>query len=261
MRIISRIITVFVLAVNTVSVNAFVNITCDVIYKNNDGEWSKFLRTNVTFCLGHEIHEISDSRSVFAVVRTPDYESVILKMKGIHIQPHELDYFNTFLLLSTNDMINHGIDFELYNASIAQDWKVYPKNEIGLLIDERLSNTEFGKKYNEKTLENREKGCKLDRIKPKNNPKHVGESGEIVYKDQWLYYIVKLKDRYVAVERKDCSIRKCEIGDTLIGDYSVRSIPQTFYNQSHDCDGYIFYVLKESDSYEDCEKYIRSEWP
>lgn len=252
---------VLMFALTMVTANAAVNVMCDVIYKNSEGEWSDFLRTQVTFCLGHEINEVLESRSVFAVIVAPDNQRIILKMKDSRVQTQELDMFNIFLLLSFNDMINHGIDFELYKASIKQEWKIYPKDEIGLLIDQNLSRTESGRIYNEGTLRNRENGSKIDRVKPKDDSKHFGDTGEIVYKDQWSYYIIKVKDRYLAMERGDFTIMKSEIGEKLVGDFSVSLQRKVFYNKTRDVDGYKFSVLKEFDTLEECEKFIKTQWP
>lgn len=254
-------IIVLIFISTSFTANSAVNVMCDVIYKNSEGEWSDFLRTRVTFCLGHEINEVLESRSVFAIILSPDNQRIILKMKGSNVQVQELDMFNTLLLLCSNDMINRGIDFELYRASIIQEWKIYPKDEIGLLIDQNLCRTETGRIYNEGILNNRENGFKIDRVKPKDDPKHLGDTGEIVYKDHWSFYIIKVKDRYLAMERGDFTIMKSEIGEKIVGDFSVSSQRKVFYNKTRDVDGYKFSVLKEFDTYEDCEKYIKTQWP
>lgn len=241
--------------------NASVNVMCDVIYKNEDGEWSDFLRTRVTFCLGHEINQILESRNIFAVIWAPDNQRIVLKMKGSHAQTQELDMFNTFLLLTMNDMSNWGIDFELYNADIEQEWKIYPKDEIGLLIDHDLGNTQQGQIYNEGTLRNRKNGFKIDRVRPHDDPKHLGDIGEIVYKDVWPFYVVKVKEKYLALERKDCYLMKSENGDKIIGDFTVSNVPKDFYNKTRDVDGYRFTVLERFENYEDCEKFIKTQRP
>lgn len=243
------------------SSNASVSLMCDVIYKNKDGEWSDYLRTEVTFCLGHEINEVLESRSVFAIILPPDNHRIVLKMKDSRVQTQELDMFNIFLLLCTSDMLNHGIDFELYKEDIKQDWKIYPKDNIGLLIDNYLGSTQSGRVYNEGTLKNRENGFYIDRVKPKDDPKHDGDSGEIIYKDRWLFYILKVNDKYVAMERNDFTYMKSEIGDIIIGDFSVLGEKKVFYNKSRDIEGYGFIVYKAFEKYEDCEKFIKSKWP
>lgn len=215
----------------------------------------------MTFCLGHEINEILESRTVFAVILSPDYHRIVLKMKDSRPQIQELDMSSIFVLLTMSDMLNQGIDFELYKADIKQDWKIYPKDNIGLLIDSYLASTEMGSRYNEGTLRNRENGFFIDRVKPKDDPKHEGDSGEIVYKDQWLFYILKVKDKYIAMERTDFYMMKSEVGDVIIGEFSVLGEKKVFYNKSRDIEGYSFIVHKAFDKYEDCEKFIKSKWP
>lgn len=240
--------------------NASVSVMCDVTYKNKDGEWSDYHRTKVTFCLGHEINEVLESRTVFAVILSPENQRIVLKMKNSRAQTQELDMFNIFMLL-TSDMLNQGVDFELYKADAKQDWKIYPKDNIGLLIDNNLGSTQAGRIYNEGTLRNRKNGFFIDRVKPKDDPKHDGDSGEIVYKDQWLFYILKVNDIYIAMERNDFTYMKSEIGDIIIGNFSVLNEKKVFYNKSRDIEGYSFIVLKTFDKYEDCEKFIKSKWP
>ena len=256
-----RLLLVLLLAFSSIAATASVNVVCDVIYKNQEGEWSDFLRTRVTFCLGHEINQYLESRSVFAVIWSPDNQRIVLKMKGSHVQTQELDMFNTFLLLTMNDMINTGIDFELYDADIEQEWKIYPKDEIGLLIDQNLGNTQQGQIYNDGTLRNRQNGFKIDRVKPEDDPKHLGDSGEIVYKDEWSFYIMIVKERYYAMERKDFYLMKSEVGDNMVGDFSVLDVPKDFYNKTRDVDGFKFSVLEIFMDYEDCESFIKTQWP
>lgn len=245
----------------TMSSNAAINVICDIIYKNSEGEWSDFLRYPVTFCLGHEINEVLEYRTVFAIIKTPDDESITLKMKDLHIQTQELNTFNTFLLLTTSDMINRGIDFELHDDRIKQDWKIYPKDETGLLIDPKLRNSEFGKSYNESTLRNRDRGFRYERVKPKDEPKYSGDLGEILYLDQWLFFIIKVNEKYIVLERNDYSFRKAEIGDEIVGDFSVSESRKVFYNKTHDVEGLMFNVLKVFYNIEDSKKFIMSKWP
>lgn len=261
MKAIKRIVIVLLLSFAGLTTNASINVKCDVIYKNEDGEWSDFLRTRVTFCLGHEINEYLESRTVFAIIWPPDSQRLVLKMKDSRPQTQELDLFNTFLLLSTNDMLNQGIDFELYNAGIKQEWKIYPKDEIGLLIDENLSSSQSGVIYNDGTLRNRQNGFNIDRQRPKDDPKYLGELGEIIYKDQWLFYIAKVNDKFIAMERKDFLNTKIEVGEQIVGDYTVNDEKREFYNKTRDIDGYLFIVLRAFNKNEDCEGYIRSLWP
>ena len=256
-----KILLVIIITFVSIASNAAINVVCDIIYKNSKGEWSDFLRYPITLCLGHEINEVLESRTVFAIIKTPDNERIILKMKGFHVQTQELNTFNTFLLLTTNDMINRGIDFELYDDKIKQDWKIYPKDEIGLLIDPSLSKSESGKSYNEGTLENRNKGFRYDRVKPKNDPKHTGDLGEILYSDQWLFYIVKVNDNYIVLERNDFSYRKAEIGDTIVGDFSVSEKRKVFYNKTNDVEGLMFNVIKVFNNFDDSKKFVLSKWP
>lgn len=256
-----RVDIILLLAFTTLTSNAFVNVMCDVIYKNNDGKWSDFYRIQVTFCLGHEINKMLESQSVFAVIRSSDNQRIVLKMKGSYIQIQELDMFNTFLLLCSNDLINQGIDFELCDADVKQDWKVYVRDEIGLLIDQKLASTQEGRAHDEGTLRNRQNGFNIDREKPKDALKYTGDLGEIVYKDQWLFYIIKVNDKYLAMERKDFSIIKSEVGEIMVGNFSVIGSRRVFYNKSRDIDGYEFIVLKAFRTYEDCVKFIKSKWP
>lgn len=228
MIVMKKLVLIMLLSLVALTSNASVNVMCDVIYKNKDGEWSDFLRTRVTFCLGHEINQILESRNVFAVIWTPDNQCIVIKMKGSHVQTQELDLFNTFLLLCTNDMLNQGIDFELSTAEIKQEWKIYVKDEIGLLIDNNLASTQSGVTYNEGTLRNRENGFYIDRVKPKDDPKHEGDLGEIVYKDQWLFYIAKVNDEYIAMERNDFTYMKSEVGEIIVGDFSVQNVQKVF---------------------------------
>ena len=79
-------IIVLIFISTSFTANSAVNVMCDVIYKNSEGEWSDFLRTRVTFCLGHEINEVLESRSVFAIILSPDNQRIILKMKGSNVQ-------------------------------------------------------------------------------------------------------------------------------------------------------------------------------
>jgi hypothetical protein len=256
-----KIVLTLLLLLTVLTSNAGVKVMCDVIYKNNDGEWSDFLRTKVTFCLGYEIKEYGESREVFAIIMSQDNQPIVLKMKESHVQTQDLDMFNIFLLLCFNDMLNEGIDFVLYDTDIKQEWKIYAKNDIGLLIDYDLGHTESGYIYNQGTLQNRNNGFYLDRVKPKDDPKHEGESGKVVYKDHWSYYILKVNDKYFAMSRNDHTIMKSEIGEVFIGDFSSYDVQKSFYNETRDVDGYKFIVLKSFDNYEDCEKFIKSKWP
>lgn len=261
MKAMKKHVLIMLLSLVALTSNASVNVMCDVIYKNKDGEWSDFYRTRVTFCLGHEINQIRESRNVFAVIWMPDNQHIILKMKGSQAQTQELDMFNIFLLLTMNDMSNWGIDFELYNADIEQEWKIYSKDEIGLLIDHDLGNTQQGRIYDDGTIRNRESGFKIDRVKPQNDPKHLGDIGEIVYKNELSFYVVNVKEGYFAMERKDCYLMKSEVGDKIIGDFTVLNVPKDFYNKTRDVDGYRFVVLGRFENYEDCERFIKTQWP
>lgn len=256
-----RIVTTLFLLFAELVTYASVNVTCDVIYKNKNGEWSDFLRTRVTFCLGHEINEILESRTVFAVIWSPDNQRIVLKMKDSRPQTQELDMFNIFLLLCTNDMLNQCVDFELYKADIEQQWKIYAKDKIGLLIDDNLASTQAGATYNEGTMRNRSNGFYIDRERPKDDPKHPGDCGDIVYKDNWRFYIIKVNGKYIAMERNDCYMIKAEIGDKIVGDFIVTGVQKEFYSKTRDVDGYMFTVLKSFETREDCERFIKTKWP
>ena len=256
-----RIFFIILFTLFTLAINAGVEVMCDVIYKDKDGNWSDFYRTKVTFCLGHEINQVLESRSPFGVIWFSQSQCAVLKLKDALPSVNELDLFGTFMMLCSNDMINTGIDCILQNGTEKQEWKIYPKDEIGLLIDSRLSSTDYGTNYNQGTLRNRNNGTKIDREKPKDAPKHEGIEGTIVYKDQWLFYIVQVKDKFLAMERTDCTIIKSELKEILIGDFNVPSSQHIYYNKSRDIDGYRFNVLKSFDNYQECEKFVKSKWP
>lgn len=256
-----KIIIFIFLSFITIYTHGAVKVMCDVIYKNTEGEWSDFYRTEVTFCLGREINEVLDAGDAFAIIWFSQNQCVTLKMKEFNTFRTTLDRDNIFLFLGSADMINKGIDFEVKGQTDKTKWKIYPKDEIGLFIDPRISRSEEGTIYNKGTLENRRSGFKIDRIKPENDPKHEGAQATIVYKDKWQYYILKCKDHFHAFERNDCTIKKSEIGDIIIGDFSVSNVQKGFYNKSRDIDGYRFTLLKSFDNYEDCVKYIKSKWP
>lgn len=237
-----------------------VKVTCDVIYKNEEGEWSDFRRTDVTFCLGKEINELADSRTVFAILYTEDYKRVVLKMVNSYPITGEWDDYETFLFCCS-DMINQGLDFKLNVPYNEQEWKIYPKDEHGLLIDKKLGKSESGRIYNDGVLKKRSNGITRDRVKPKDEPKHIGELGTVVYKDNASFYIIKTKNYYIALERNDYSSVRIEKGDIMIGNYAVSDEKKYFYNQTRDIDRYRFTVLGSFYSYEECLNFIKSKWP
>lgn len=150
----------------TIHTYGAVKVTCDVICKNTEGDWSDFHRTEVTFCLGKEIDEFLYTTDAFALIWFSPNQCVTLKMKEFNSFMNKLDSENIVLFLGSADMINKGIDFESMGQKDKTEWKIYPKDEIGLFIDQRISKTKEGSIYNKGILENRSKGFKIDRVKP-----------------------------------------------------------------------------------------------
>src|SRR5690606_3620603 len=124
----------FLLLLSTSLSFARIKVVCDVTYENTGGDWSNFYRTEVEFMAGNELDNTLQSNDLYAVIWFYQTNCAIIKMKHEFLLIREVDktfVYNYFL----SDYLNEGKDGQQINDEYNRKWKIFPKNEVSLLID------------------------------------------------------------------------------------------------------------------------------